>query len=170
MNRIYYLGSEVVSLKRVPGSRADYTMRNTLDYVAGQLEHVYRTPDDMTFEFRMNATLNNRSGPNIMVLCSFTPRSVTKTRGKPILGKNKPPLCLEMHYRTDVEMTEKLYCDIMKLLSHLGKSALYNNTTEQIHAMRGEVNNTPQINQLSFKGVKGNAGMQYINNRWFKPL
>ena len=31
--------------------------------------------------------------------------------------KNKAMLILELHYDTDVEMTEHLYCDIMKLLT-----------------------------------------------------
>lgn len=174
MNRIYYSGSEVVNLKRTSGSRADYTMRNTLDYVAGQIEHDYHTPDDMTFEFRINATLNNNSNPNIIVLCSFTPRSVTIQKNKPVLGAKKPTLVLEMHYRTDVEMTEKLYCDIMKLLSHLGRSALYNNSREQIFAMRGEVTKEDRKHTNPFieglKGLKGSDGTQYINGKWFKPL
>ena len=171
MNKINYLGSDVVNLKRTAGSRADYAMRNTLDYVAGLLEHDYHTPDDMTFEFRMNATLNNGSSPNIVVLCSFTPRGVIFQKSKPVLGQKKPTLVLEMHYKTDVEMTEKLYCDIMKLLSHLGRSALYNNSSEQIYAMRGEVEkDKPKINPLMFQGFKGNQGSQYISGRWFKPL
>ena len=174
MNKIVYQGSDVVNLKKVGGSRADFTMRNTLDYVAGLIEHNYHTPDDMTFEFRMNATLNNGSGPNIMVLCSFTPRNVTMQKNKPVLGTKKPTMCLEMHYKTDVEMTEKLYCDIMKLLAHLGRSALYNNSREQIFAMRGEVTKddrkyaNPFIESL--KGLKGSQGTQYINGKWFKPL
>lgn len=174
MNKIVYLGSDVVNLKKVGGSRADFTMRNTLDYVAGLIEHNYHTPDDMTFEFRMNATLNNGSGPNIMVLCSFTPRSVTMQRSKPVLGTKKPTMCLEMQYKTDVEMTEKLYCDIMKLLAHLGKSALYNNSNQQIFAMRGEVPTADQRSVNPFieglKGLKGNQGTQYISGKWFKPL
>ena len=174
MNKISFLGSEVINLKRTPGSRADYAMRNTLDYIGGQIEHDYYTPDDMTFEFRINATLNNGSGPNIVVLCSFTPRSVTMHKNKPVLGAKKPTMCLEMQYKTDVEMTEKLYCDIMKLLSHLGRSALYNNTTKQIYAMRGEVPIADQKSVNPFieglKDLKGFGGTQYVNGKWFKPL
>lgn len=137
MNRINCIGIEVINLKKIPGSRADYAMKQVLDYVAGQLEHDYRTPDDVTFQFKLDATLNNKGYPNIKVVATFIPRVVIDKRYS--LGKKRPNLCLDMHYRTDVEMTEKLYCDIMKLLSHLGKSALYNNTSEQIYAMRGEV-------------------------------
>jgi hypothetical protein len=68
-------------------------------------------------------------------------------------------------------MTDKLYCDIMKLLSHLGRSALYNNSSEQIYAMRGEVEKEKvKVNPLMFKGFKGNQGSQYISGRWFKTL
>ena len=95
-------------------------------------------------------------------------------KSKPVLGTKKPTMCLEMQYKTDVEMTEKLYCDIMKLLAHLGKSALYNNSNQQIFAMRGEVPTADQRSVNPFieglKGLKGNQGTQYISGKWFKPL
>lgn len=137
MNNIKFIGCDVVNLKKTPGSRADFAMKQVLDFVAGQIEHDYRTPDDSTFEFRFDATLSNTSTNNLVVIATFTPRFVHVKNKSGLVGKRKPALVLEMRYRTDTEMTEKLYCDIMKLLSHLGKAALYNNTSDQIYAMRG---------------------------------
>lgn len=142
MNNIKFLGCDVVNLKKIPGSRADFAMKQVLDFVAGQIEHSYRTPDDSTFEFRFDATLSNTSTNNLVVIATFTPRFVHVKNKSWLVGKRKPALVLEMRYRTDAEMTEKLYCDIMKLLSHLGKAALYNNTSDQIYAMRGPTENS----------------------------
>lgn len=150
MNNIRFIGCDVINLKKTPGSRADFAMKQVLDFIAGQIEHNYRTPDDSTFEFRFDATLSNNSGDNLVVIATFTPRFVHIKNKTGLVGKRKPALVLEMHYRTDTEMTEKLYCDIMKLLSHLGKAALYNNTSDQIYAMRGPTEKTSSTDDKKF--------------------
>ena len=157
MNKIIYKGSEVINLKKVPGSRADYTLKNTLDYVAGLLDHNYHTPDDVTFEFTMVATLSNVGNSNIIVRCVFLPRRVNKTKGSIQIGAKKASLNIDLHYNTDVEMTENLYIDISKILSHIGKSALYNTTKHEIHAVR----------KLS---TESKLSKKFIENKIFKPL
>lgn len=157
MNKIIYKGSEVINLKKIPGSRADYTLKNTLDYVAGLLDHNYHTPDDMTFEFTIVATLSNIGDSNIVVRCVFLPRHVKKLKGQIEIGAKKEALNIDLHYKTDVEMTENLYVDISKILSHIGTSALYNTTKNEIHAVR----------KLS---ADSKLTKKYIENKIFKPL
>lgn len=157
MNKIIYKGSEVINLKKTQGSRADYTLKNTLDYVAGLLDHNYHTPDDVTFEFKIIATLSNKGDPNIVVHCIFLPRQVKKLNDKVQLGSKKALLNIDLHYNTDVEMTENLYMDITKILSHIGKSALYNTTKHEIHAIR----KLSKASKLSKK---------FIENKIFKSL
>jgi len=135
MNRLVYDGSKVTNLKGIK-SRADIPLRKTLDFIADNLLETYHTPDDRIFKFGFEVVLSNTSsGPNIKVFCNMIPKEVID--GKIQQYKNKAMLILELHYDTDVEMTEHLYCDIMKLLAHLGKSALYNESRETIYATRG---------------------------------
>lgn len=134
MNKIKYLGCEVHNARSVK-SRADVTVRKTIEYLFDKIIMSYYTPDDVAFEVGVTVNLRNTS-PNILVVCDFIPIKLKNNLS--CYNKRLPHLVMELNYKTDVEMTEKLYYDIMKMLSHLGLASLYNTSSNAINAIRGE--------------------------------
>ena len=127
MNHLKIRGAVVQSgsvKKFSPGAIQLY--RATLNYALERVAESYYTPDDAEYEVAAEALAIPKSPLHIII--NFTPYrrigKIAKHRG--------PNLTMVLDYDNDVELTERLYDDIMLILSHFGLSGLYNNTGNQI--------------------------------------
>ena len=128
MNHLKIRGAVVQSgsvKKFSPGAIQLY--RSTLNYALEKVAESYHTPDDAEYEVEAEALAIPKSPLHIII--NFTPyrriRKIAKHRG--------PNLTMVLDYDNDVELTERLYDDIMLILSYFGLSGLYNNTGNQIN-------------------------------------
>ena len=128
MNHLKIRGAVVQSgsvKKFSPGAIQLY--RSTLNYALEKVAESYHTPDDAEYEVAAEALAIPKSPLHIII--NFTPyRRIGK------IAKNRGPnLTMVLDYDNDVELTERLYDDIMLILSYFGLSGLYNNTGNQIN-------------------------------------
>ena len=128
MNHLKIRGAVVQSgsvKKFSPGAIQLY--RSTLNYALEKVAESYHTPDDAEYEVEAEALAIPKSPLHIII--NFTPYrrigKIAKHRG--------PNLTMVLDYDNDVELTERLYDDIMLILSYFGLSGLYNNTGNQIN-------------------------------------
>lgn len=128
MNHLKIRGAVVQSgsvKKFSPGAIQLY--RSTLNYALEKVAESYHTPDDAEYEVAAEALAIPKSPLHIII--NFTPyrriEKIAKHRG--------PNLTMVLDYDNDVELTERLYDDIMLILSYFGLSGLYNNTGNQIN-------------------------------------
>lgn len=128
MNHLKIRGAVVQSgsvKKFSPGAIQLY--RSTLNYALEKVAESYHTPDDAEYEVAAEALAIPKSPLHIII--NFTPYrrigKIAKHRG--------PNLTMVLDYDNDVELTERLYDDIMLILSYFGLSGLYNNTGNQIN-------------------------------------
>lgn len=128
MNHLKIRGAVVQSgsvKKFSPGAIQLY--RSTLNYALEKVAESYHTPDDAEYEVAAEALAIPKSPLHIII--NFIPYrrigKIAKHRG--------PNLTMVLDYDNDVELTERLYDDIMLILSYFGLSGLYNNTGNQIN-------------------------------------
>ena len=100
--------------------------RATLNYALEKVAESYHTPDDTVYEVAAEALAIPKSPLHIII--NFIPY---RRQGK-IAKHRGPNLTMVLDYDNDVELTERLYDDIMLILSYFGLSGLYNNTGNQI--------------------------------------
>ena len=128
MNHLKIRGAVVQSgsvKKFSPGAIQLY--RSTLNYALEKVAESYHTPDDAEYEVAAEALAIPNSPLHIII--NFTPY---RRQGK-IAKHRGPNLTMVLDYDNDVELTERLYDDIMLILSYFGLSGLYNNTGNQIN-------------------------------------
>ena len=127
MNHLKIRGAVVQSgsvKKFSPGAIQLY--RSTLNYALEKVAESYHPPDDVEYEVAAEALAIPKSPLHIII--NFTPyRRIAK-----IAKHRGPNLTMVLDYDNDVELTERLYDDIMLILSYFGLSGLYNNTGNQI--------------------------------------
>ena len=126
MNHLKIRGAVVQSgsvKKFSPGAIQLY--RSTLNYALEKVAESYHTPDDAEYEVAAEALAIPKSPLHIII--NFIPY---RKMGK-IAKHRGPNLTMVLDYN-DVELTERLYDDIMLILSYFGLSGLYNNTGNQI--------------------------------------
>ena len=127
MNHLKIRGAVVQSgsvKKFSPGAIQLY--RSTLNYALEKVAESYHTPDDAEYEVAAEALAIPKSPLHIII--NFTPYRIIGNIAKH-RGSN---LTMVLDYDNDVELTERLYDDIMLILSYFGLSGLYNNTGNQI--------------------------------------
>ena len=128
MNHLKIRGAIVQSgsvKKFSPGAIQLY--RSTLNYALEKVAESYHTPDDAEYEVAAEALAIPKSPLHIII--NFIPY---RKMGK-IAKHRGPNLTMVLDYDNDVELTERLYDDIMLILSYFGLSGLYNNTGNQIN-------------------------------------
>ena len=128
MNHLKIRGAVVQSgsvKKFSPGAIQLY--RSTLNYALEKVAESYHTPDDVEYEVAAEALAIPKSPLHIII--NFIPY---RKMGK-IAKHRGPNLTMVLDYDNDVELTERLYDDIMLILSYFGLSGLYNNTGNQIN-------------------------------------
>lgn len=127
MNHLKIRGAVVQSgsvKKFSPGAIQLY--RATLNYALEKVAESYHTPDDAEYEVAAEALAIPKSPLHIII--NFIPY---RKMGK-IAKHRGPNLTMVLDYNNDIELTERLYDDIMLILSYFGLSGLYNNTGNQI--------------------------------------
>lgn len=102
---------------------ARYACKSTIENILSCVALNYYTPSDVWFRVEGFCEM----GKDLEVNLIFKP--FEKRRKK---TKQKPYLTFIKKYKTDVQMTEELYSDIMTMLSEHGLIALYNKTGKDI--------------------------------------
>ena len=127
MNHLKIRGAVVQSgsVKKFPPG-AIQLYRATLNYALEKVAESYHTPDDAEYEVAAEALAIPKSPLHIII--NFIPY---RKMGK-IAKHRGPNLTMVLDYDNDIELTERLYDDIMLILSYFGLSGLYNNTGNQI--------------------------------------